>query len=162
MKRVQKPIRLYVLTIFIVIAYGVMPFISVLPFAREVWLFGLWNLPLNGSIYFLYGPDGAAPFFLILVSLFLCVFSAASAVWAFYGDLSGKWATLVLITLNVLWWTGLVLTVLVNMDPRDPGFLRLIFEPIPPLGWLGFIWWNFTRPDVNEYYRYLDQERVNT
>src|SRR5687768_14967071 len=104
MKRVQKPIRLYVLAIFIVLAYGIMPFISVLPVGREFWLFGLWTLPLNGSILFLWDSDGNGPSFLIvLVSLALCVFSAASAVWAFSDSGAGRAAALTFVSLDVLW-----------------------------------------------------------
>lgn len=153
MRRVQKPIRLYVLTIFVVVAYGIMPFISTMPFGRGFVLFGFWNLPFNGSIYVLYGPDGEASFLLVLVSLFLCVFSAASAILAFYGVNGARIATLIFITLDVLWWTMLAIMAIVNNDLKTADSIRLAIEPIPPLFWLGFIWWNYTRADVVEYCR---------
>ncbi len=154
MRRVQKPIRLYVLTIFIVVAYGIMPFISAMPYGRGFILFGLWNLPLNGSIYFLYGPNGESSLAIILISLLLCAFSAASAIWAFYGDKEGRIATLAFVTLNVLWWTALVIFAIAGNDLPPQSMMRLAIEPIPPLFWLGFIWWNYTRADVNEFYAY--------
>ncbi len=153
MRRLSKPIRLYVVTIFVVLAYGILPFFSVMPFGREVLLFGLWNLPLNGSIYLMYGPDGVPSFTLVLVSLFLCVFSAASAVGAFYGWTIARIATPLLVTLNVLWWTLLVIMIIANSDVPTPDLVRLAIEPVPPLFWLGFIWWNYTRTDVIEYCR---------
>jgi hypothetical protein len=154
MKRVDKPIRLYVLAIFIVLAYGVMPFVSTLPYSRGFVLFGLRNLALNGSIWVLYGPDGEAPLLLVVISLFLCVFTAASAIWAFTGDREGRTATLIFVSLNVLWWTLLVIMVLVNNDLPGTMILKLIFQVVPPFLWLGFIWWNFTRQDINDYYSY--------
>src|SRR5688572_30171182 len=131
MKRVQKPIRLYVLTIFIIVAYGVMPFISTFPFSGGFVLRrGLWNLPLNGSIIVLYGDDGSASFLLVLVSLFLCVFSAAAAVWAFYGFAEGRAATLIFVTLDVLWWTLLVVNAITQSDLDPSGKIALAIEPI--------------------------------
>ena len=154
MKRIQKPIRLYVLVVFIVVAYGFMPFVSTFPVFGGFLLLGLWNLPLNGSIVVLYGPDDGAPFLLVLVSLFLCVFSTAAAIWAFYGEAWARTATLILITFDVAWWSALVLTALVENGLRDVSSLQLGFELLPPVGWLIFIWWNFMQPDITEYYKY--------
>lgn len=151
MKKVDKPIRLYVLTIFVVLAYGILPFVSTMPFGRGFLLFGPWTLPFNGSIYVLYGADGEAPLILILVSLFLCAFSAAFAVLTFYGINFARIATLVLISLNVLWWTMLAIMVIVEGDLKAGETIRVAMEPLPPFLWLGFIWWNYTRADVVDY-----------
>ena len=157
-KRVNKPLRLYVLTIFIVVAHGLMPFVSVFFFsAREALLIGLRNLPFNGSILFLYDADGNANFVLIFMSLFLCLFSAASAVWVFYGDGGGRIATLVFVTCNVLWWSAIAIYAIVYSENRSTDklewALQLIFPPI----WLIFVWWNFTRPDINAYYKFKSE-----
>ena len=155
MRRVQKPIRLHVLMIFIVLAYGIMPFVSAFPYSGGFLLIGPHHLPLNGSMYMLYGPEGNAPFLLVCVTLFLCVFSAASAIWAFVGFTEGRTATLIFVTLDVLWWSLLVILALSQSD--IPRFIGLVYELVPPIFWLAFIWWNFTRPDVSEYYRYQSQ-----
>lgn len=156
MRKVDRPLRLYVLTIFVVVAYGVLPFVSTMPFGRGFLMHrGLWVLPFNGSIVFLYGPDGEASLLLVTVSLFLCVFSAASAFLAFYGINTARIATLVLLTLNVLWWTFLIVTAIYEGGLPAELVMRMVIEPIPPLGWLLFIWWNYTRPDVMAY---CDQE----
>jgi hypothetical protein len=154
MQRVQKPIRLYVLTIFIVVSYGLMPFISAMPFGRDFLLFGYWTLPLNGSFVILFGSEGTPSLFVVLVSLALCVLSAASAVWAFYGDQAGRVATLVFVTLDVLWWTLLVLNAVLGNDLPVGDSISLVIQPLIPMGWLGFIWWNFTRADMNAFYAY--------
>lgn len=158
MKRVDRPIRLYVLAIFIVVAYGFMPFLSVFFVdTRSALLVGFRNLPLNGSIFFLYDANGEANFLLILVSLLLCVFSAAAAIWAFY-DGVGRSATLILVTLDVLWWSGIVVYGLVNAENNVSDKLGWAFQLLIPPIWLGFIWWNFTRPDVSAFYEYKSQE----
>src|SRR5829696_7961729 len=143
MRRLQKPIRLYVLTIFVVMAYGLMPFIATMPFGKGFLLFGLWNLPFNGSVYVLYGSDGEAPFLLLLVSLFLCAFSAFSSVVAFYGSSAARIATPVLVSLDVLWWTALVITTLVNGELSNSQMIPQAIEPLTSLLWLCCIWWNY-------------------
>lgn len=154
-KRVDKPIRLYVLAILIVLAYGVMPFISVFfVSSREMWLVGFRNLPFNGSILVLYDSDGSANVVLLFVSLLLCFFSAGSAIWAFYGDSSGRLATLIFVTLDVVWWSGIVLFAIAFSDTMGSDKLTWVFELIGPAAWLAFIWWNFTRPDMNAYYKF--------
>lgn len=157
-KRVDKPIRLYVLTIFIVVAYGLMPFVSVFfVSSREILLIGFRNLPFNGSIFVLYDADGSANFLLILGSLFLCIFSAASAICAFYGDSAGRVAALAFVTADVLWWSTIVLYAIsfgeVNASDKLSWLLQLVGPPV----WLGFIWWNFTRPDINAYYKFKSE-----
>jgi hypothetical protein len=142
------------MTIFIVIAYGLMPFISAMPFGRGFLLIGIWALPLNGSILLLYGPDGEASFLVVTISLLLCAFSAASAIWSSFGDKEGRVATLFFVTLDVVWWTGLIVFVIFYGDLTKDDVFRLVIEPIPPLFWLGFVWWNYTRPEISEYYTY--------
>ncbi len=157
-KKVDKPIRLYVLMIFIVVAYGLMPFVSVVFLdSRMALLIGLRTLPFNGSILFLYDANGEASTVLVFVSLFLCLFSAASAIWAFYGDSLGRIATLLFVTGDVLWWSGLVMYAILASENPSQNKLSWIFQLIIPPIWLGFIWWNFTRPDVNAYYRFKSQ-----
>jgi len=73
--RVDKPLRIHVLTILIVIAYGVLPLISVFPFGNTLWLLGPRFLPFNGSIQALYGPDGDISPILLVVTLGLSFFS---------------------------------------------------------------------------------------
>ncbi len=158
MKRVQKPLRLYVLAILIVAAYGMMPFVSVFFVSkREVFLIGFQNLPFNGSIYVLFDADGNANIVMIIISVVLCVFAALSAIWAFYGDNAGKVATLVFITLDVLWWMGIVIFAIAVGENGFSDKLGWASQLIGPPIWLGFIWWNFTRPDVKEYYKYQSE-----
>lgn len=137
------------------IAYGVMPFISVLFIdSRTALLFGVWNLPFNGSIAFLYGPDGEASFILVFISLFLCIFTVGGTIWAFTGDRAGRAAALTFLTADVLWWCGLTVVAITMADVRPSDKIGWILELLAPSIWLGVIWWNFTRPDLNAYYEF--------
>lgn len=161
MRRVDKPIRLYVLTIFIVIAYGILPFMSVLPIdSRTALLLGFRSLPLNGSILFLYNSNGEANLPLVLIALTLCVFSAASAVWAFYGDRAARAAVLSFVTLDVIFWSGFVVFGIINAESGNPAIIGWALQLVIPPFWLGFVWWNFTRPDVNAYIEFAARESV--
>ena len=146
------------LAIFIVVAYGLMPLCSVFfVSSREAWLVGFKNLPLNGSVLMLYSSDGSADIVLISVSLFLCVFSAASAIWAYSGDSAGRIAALAFVSADVLWWSAIVIYAIASADVDGSARMNWIFELVGPPIWLGFIWWNFTRPDVNAYYRFKSE-----
>lgn len=156
-KRVDKPIRLYVLAIFIIIAYGLLPIVSVFPFTGGFLLVGPRFLPFNGSIQFLYGPNGEAPFILILISLFLCVFSAASALLVFAGIKEGRVAALTFVTLDVLWWTLLLILAIINNESPGQASFELATHILFPPIWLIGVWWNFTQPEIGAYYRHQSE-----
>ena len=102
-ERVDKPIRLHVITIFIVIAYGLLPLVSVFPFSGGYLLVGPRVLPFNGSIQVLYDSQGEISLFLLVVTLGLSFASVASALVTFAGILEGRVAALTFLTLNVAW-----------------------------------------------------------
>jgi hypothetical protein len=151
MKRIQKPIVISVLTILIVALYGIAPFLTAFPVLGRRFIFGA--LPFNGSITMLYGSDGEASFILVFISLFLCAFSVASSIWAYYGYNEGRIATLAFVSTNFLWWTFLVIIAIVDTPTDSKGYIALFTSLIFPPIWLGFIWWQYTRPDVLAYYR---------
>ncbi len=153
MRKPQKPIRLYVLTIFVVLVYGALPLVSTLPFGRGLWLLGIPFLPLNGSIWTMFSSGSDPPFVFVFISLFLSVFAAASAIWAFVGYKEGKYSTLIFVTLDLLWWSVLVIFVIMGSDNPGSTVISLALELIVPPFWLGMIWWNFLRPDVVDYYQ---------
>lgn len=156
--RIDKPIRLHVLTIFIIVAYGIMPFVSVFFIdIRQAFFIGLRNLPFNGSPLVLYDADGSADPLLVSISVILCLFSAASAIWAFYGDSTGRTATLVFLTLDVAWWMGIVVYAMLYSETPGTDKFRWAVELIGPPIWLGFVWWNFTRRDISAYYKYVSE-----
>jgi len=157
-KPVDKPIRLYVVTIFIVLAYGVLPLVSVFPLTHGSFLLvGPSFLPFNGSIQVLYGPDGDISPVLLVVTLALSFFSVASAIVAFLGISEGRVAALIFLTLNVAWWFFLVITAIMNGEVEAAETIGLVTQLIFPPLWLVFVWWNFTRPDITAYLKYRSE-----
>ena len=151
-KRLDKPIRLYVMAIFVVIAYGLFPLVSVFPVGRESFLLvGPRFLPFNGSVQVLYGTDGEISVILLVITLALGLLASASAIVAFLGVPEGRTATLIFVSLDVAWWFFLILLGMSASEGTDA--IRLIGQLIFPPIWLAFVWWNFTRPDIGAYYK---------
>jgi hypothetical protein len=152
-KKVDKPIRLYVMTIFIVIAYGVLPMVSVFPFTGGFLLVGPRFLPYNGSFQVLYGPDGEASQFLLVMTISLCALAAGAAVMTFLGIKEARWPTLIILAFDVAWWFFLVISAILGTESGPPA-LELGLQLIFPLPWLLFVWWNMTRPDIKAWLDY--------
>ena len=158
-KTVDKPIRLYVMTIFIVIAYGLLPLVSVFPFTGGYLLVGPRFLPFNGSIQVLYDANGEISITLLFVTIGLSFITTASAIVTFLGIKEGRAATLIFLALNVIWWFYLVITAMTISDygPDRLGLgLQLLFPPL----WLAFVWWNMTRPDITSWLKYQEQNNI--
>ena len=157
-KRVDKPVRLYVLTILVVVGYGLLPFVSVFPLSHGSFLLiGPRFLPFNGSVQVLYGTDGEISLVLLIVTLALSFFSVASAIVAFLGITEGRVAALIFLTLNVAWWFFLVVTAIMNDDVDAASSINFLSQLIFPSIWLGIIWWNFTRQDISAYLKYKSE-----
>ncbi len=82
-KPIQMPIGVYFCLGFILIRFGLFQFIGYFSAIREA----------NGEVQL---P-------IIVVSLGLCVFTAASTIWAFIGDNLGRLAVLLFVSLNIFW-----------------------------------------------------------
>ncbi len=155
-KKVDKPIRLYVMTIFIVIAYGLLPMVSVFPFTGGFLLVGPRFLPYNGSFQVLYSPNGEVSQFLLVVTVSLCALAAGAAIITFLGIKEARWATLVLVSLDVTWWFFLMISAMMGAE-RGADALEFGFELLFPLPWLIFVWWNMTRPDIKAWLNYQSE-----
>src|SRR5688572_7966072 len=142
-RRVDKPIRLHVMTIFIVIAYGLLPIISAIPIGGGILLVGPRFLPFNGSVQALYDGNGEISTLLLIVTLGLGLSAVGSAVVTFFGVGETRWITLLLLTLNLGWWFFLVISAIMESDNSSQSLswaLQLLFPPL----WLAFVWWNWT------------------
>lgn len=134
MKRIQKPIGIYVMTILIFL--------------------GLGALQLLGYLTTIANANGEAPFPIVFVSVFVCMFSGAAAVWAFYGDNLARICLLVFVTGNVMWLAFLIILAISYPTENDKMHgLGLIPVLVRPAFWLCLTWWYFTKADVVAYYR---------
>jgi len=156
-QRLDKPIRLYALAVFVVVGYGFLPLVSVFPFTGGFLLVGPRILPYNGSIQILYGSSGEASILMIIITLSLGAFAAFSSFLAAAGVREGRTATLLLLTLDVLWWYLVVIIAIVENSDQQQFILEAGSQLLFPPFFLAAVCWNYTRPEIGAYYRYLDQ-----
>lgn len=155
-RKVDKPIRLYVMTIFIVIAYGFLPLVSAIPFTGGVFLFGPRFLPFNGSTLVLYDSSGEISTVLLIVTLALSLMSVFAAIITFLGVRECRWPTPILLTLNLAWWFFLVINAIM-IEGNTPDSFRWALELLIPPFWLVFVWWNWSKSDVTEWLDYQSE-----
>jgi hypothetical protein len=131
--RIQKPLGVYVLTTAVVLVMGVLQFLLYL---REVAL-----------------SDDEIPKIMVFVPVFLCTFTAASAIWAACGDNNGRVVMLVFVSLNFLWWLFLIVTAAAYDSSHR--FVALVYLPtlIRPLIIFVLCWWFFNKSNVVAYYK---------
>lgn len=130
-----------------------MPFAGIIPVGRYLLIVGAKALPFNGSIYLLYDDQGEPMTLFIVISLLLSLFTVGASIWSAIGDNEGRIAFLAFVSLNVCWWTFIVVLSLSGLERGDPATIGLVLSLIFPFVWLGSIWLYFTRPNVVKYYK---------
>jgi hypothetical protein len=136
-KRIQRPIGVYVCTTLIFLRFGLFQFINYYTAIRA--------------------ENGEVPFQIIVVSLGLCVFTAASTIWAFIGDNEGRILMLIFVALNLFWIIFLAsfnLTDEITENDKD-GFVY-IYNSIFTLFLLIPFYWYFFSKNVVAYYKQND------
>jgi hypothetical protein len=136
-KPIQRPIGVYVCTILVFLRFGLFQFINYFTAVREA----------NG--------EAALPF--VIVSLGLCVFTAAAAIWAFVGDNEGRISLLIMVTLNLLWALFLATLVLSDTDAENKkgAVLYISNWVVTSLLMVAFYWYFFSQ-EVVAYYKQND------
>lgn len=140
-RRISKPVGVYVLTILIVLGLGLFQFLMYLADISRT--------------------DEGVPFLIVFLSFSTCAFSAAAAVWTFYGDNLARIVLLACVTINVLWFAFLIVTAIAYAPPTDLRWLNLVTLLFRPAFWFGLTWWYFTRPHVVAYYRQQSELESN-
>ncbi len=132
-RRIQKPVGIYVLAIAVFIVLGILQFL-------RYWIeFQKMSEDL--------------PFIMVFIPLFLCGFTALSAIWVAVGDNLSRIVLLIFASLNVLWWTFLVILANAYDDSKQLAFLYLTTTLIRPVFVLICCWWYFTKKDVVAFYK---------
>lgn len=133
MRRIQRPIGVYVLAVYDFLVVGVIPLLT--------FVFALRN------------SEAEFPFLLVLISvaLYFCVMGAA--VWAWSGDNLGRWILLAVVTIVALQWIVNAILLLSGSDlagddkPRVIGFISRGSIA------LALNWWYFNRKSTVAYYK---------
>lgn len=136
LKRIRKPEGVFIISLLLFLNFGVLQFLNDFSAMRA-----------NG---------GETPILIAVLLISFDVFSAASAIWAFLGDNSGRIALLIFVSLSML-WSVFVLIISVSYGKFDENEFTFLFSLLKPLFLFGLCWWYFTRNDVIAYYKQDNQ-----
>jgi hypothetical protein len=133
MKRIQRPIGVYLMTAFNIVVVGVIPLLTFVLAVRN--------------------SEAEFSFVLVLLSVatYFCVMGAA--VWAWSGDDKGRWISLAAVTFVALQWIVNAILALSGSDivggdkPRVIGFISRGSIA------LALNWWYFNRKSTVLYYK---------
>lgn len=134
--QIRKPEGVFVLSLLIFLNFGVYQFFNDFSAMRQ--------------------SENETPLLIAILLISLDVFSAASAVWAFFGDNLGRIALLIFVSLNML-WSIFVLIITVSYGKFDADKFLFLFSLLKPLFLFGLCWWYFTRKDIIAYYKQDNQ-----
>jgi hypothetical protein len=132
MRTVEKPLGLYVVTLVDFALFGVLQFFKTIADARSA--------------------EGETSFPTVFIALFLCIFTAASAVWAFLGDNSGRYALLFFISLNILWLLGNLSALLLNEGLENKSSIFILIAAGKTVWGFGANGWYLTTGEIVEYF----------
>ena len=152
-KRISRPVSLIVATILVIYGYGIPPFLPNISVPRISVLFAVAALPFSGSIEVFRGENGELPFVFVFVTLFLCIFTIASVLFAYSGYNEGRIAFLAFVSVNFFWWTFFVIMAMTNPNLKAEQELTLGLSLIRQIIWIVCLWIYFTKKDVVAYYK---------
>ena len=129
-RRIAKPLGLYIITVFDIIALGLVPLASVLLLARR--------------------EDVELPFIVVLISVGLAFSVMAAAVWACIGDNAGRYLLLGLVTISSVLFIANGAILVSDGGSTSPASVGVI---IRATFWIVINWWYFNRKHVVEYFK---------
>lgn len=102
--------------------------------------------------------DIETPLLIVIILFGLDIFSAASAIWTFFGDNIGRICLLLFVSLNMLWSIFILILMVSYAEPKSDGFYdsKILFFGLnlfKPLVIWAICWWYFTRKDIIAYYK---------
>ena len=98
------------------------------------------------------------PLLIAALLLGMDVFSAAAAIWAFFGENLARVCLLIFVSLNMLWSIFVLILIISFAQPHENGYYdgNIFFfglSLLKPLILFGLCWGYFTREDVVAYYK---------
>src|SRR2546423_142165 len=95
-KRIEKPIGVYIITIYDFLVVGLIPLLMLVIFLRK--------------------SDVELPFIVVLMSVALYFTVMGASIWALAGDNPGRWLLLLAVTLTALLWITNAVMLLSNVE----------------------------------------------
>ena len=134
MKKLYKPIGVYVMTIIDFLFFGLVPLIGV-----------VWTAQITS--------ESEIPYWAIVVKICLSIFTMGAAVWAWTGENIGRWVLLTVVTFNLSW---IILNCSLNAfgENIETSIRITCFSwIIRSCFWLIVNWSYFNKMDVRDYYK---------
>lgn len=137
-KRIRKPEGIYIIALLLFLNFGIYQFFYDFSAMRQI--------------------ENETPMLIATLLISLDVFSAAAAIWAFFGDNVARIAMLIFISLNMLWSVFILILEISYAQPNSSGYYDAnIFSfgltLMKPLFLFGLCWWYFTQKEVIAYYK---------
>ena len=137
-KRIRKPEGIYVMCLLLFLNFGVYQFLNDFFAMRQI--------------------ENETPVIIAALLISLDVFSAATAIWAFFGDNLARILMLMFVSLNILWSVFVLILAIAYATPKENGFydaniFMFGFTLLKPLFIFGLCWWYFTQRKVIAYYK---------
>ncbi len=136
--KIRKPEGVYVMCVLLFLNFGIYQFFNDFRAMRQT--------------------ESETPPLIAALLIALDVFSAATAIWAFFGDNLARILLLIFISLNMLWSIFVLILEISYAKPNPNGFYDVNtflfgFSLLKPLILFGLCWWYFTQKEVIEYYK---------
>lgn len=130
--QIQKPVGVYILTICIFLRFGIFQFIRDFNDIQDA--------------------ESETPFLIAVILIGRNVLVAGAAIWAYFGENSGRITLLAIVSLNVLWTIFSVITYFSYKDTGQNITLigNILFNPV---FWLILCWWYLNKENVVKYYK---------
>lgn len=132
-RRIQKPLGVYIITVFDFIFIGL--------------------VPLVGLIYLSRQPDFEMPFFAFVVTVALCVIVSASSIGAWFGDNLSRLLLLGSVTGLSLMIIYTNVRLIADGEAAGAEVIRNVGNVIRGLFWIGVNQWYFRRRSTVSYYK---------
>ena len=137
-KRIRKPEGVYVMCLLLFLNFGVYQFYYDFSAMRQI--------------------ENETPLLIAVLLISLDVFSAATAIWTFFGDNLARILMLIFVSLNMLWSIFILILQIAYAMPKENGYYDFDiflfgFTLLKPLFLFGLCWWYFTQKEVIAYYK---------
>jgi hypothetical protein len=116
-------------------------------------------IPLLIFVSAVQNSEAEVSFFLVLRTVALCFCVMGAAIWAWWGDDTGRWVLLFSVTWVALQWIANTLQVLSASEIMRGSTPRVIGVMTRALITIALNWWYFNRKSTLRYYKQAKRYR---
>jgi hypothetical protein len=137
-RKIRKPEGVYVMCLLLFLNFGLYQFFYDFSAMRQA--------------------GNETPLLIAVLLISLDVFSAATAIWTFFGENLARILLLVFVSLSMLWSIFVLIVQISYAVPKENGYYdeNIFFfglTLLKPLFLFALSWWYFTQKEVTAYYK---------